>query len=474
MRIVVSAVGALLVAAVSVLGMASHGAVQAQTAAPTFNQEVAPIVFTHCVTCHRPGEIAPMSLTSYKAARPWARAIKNKVLAGDMPPWGADPQYGKFHNAPKITKAEVTTLVAWVDAGAPEGTGTAPPLPAFPDGWNASMGRPPDAIVEMPLVWQVPASGELPNFDVYSKVPFTEEKFVEAIELRPSNRTVTHHSSIRARPLAPGTALGNAPAWPGGPLPNANVIPVKENTTERAGPLPFTEGERGVTEVEQNVLLIWVPGGGFQRFQPGAARRITPDDYFQWRLHYTVTGKPETDRHTVGLWFAKGPVTHEVISSSTMDVRIVEGKEIVGEAGKRPEVPRIPAFADNWRIIGFKAFPNAVTLNSVWPHMHLRGKDMTYILTYPDGREETILSVPKYHFEWQFQYEFEKPLKIPAGTVMRVVSHYDNSTKNRMNPAPDKDVLWGEQSWEEMFNPFFDYWVDKDVLTLTKPVPNTQ
>jgi hypothetical protein len=448
----------------------------AQSAAPTFNQDVAPILYQNCVTCHRPGEVAPMSLLSYRAARPWARAMKTKVLAGEMPPWGADPRYGKFRNAPKMTSTDVATLVAWVDAGAPEGTGTPPLAPVFPDGWNASMGRPPDFTIEMPLEWEIPAAGELPNFDVYSKVPFTEDKFIEAVELRPSNRAVTHHSSIRARPLAPGTTLGKAPAWPGGPVTAVDAIPVKAETGERAGALPFSEAERaaGVNDGEQNVLLIWVPGGGFQRFAPGTARRITPDDYFQWRLHYTVNGKPAKDRHALGLWFARGPVTHEVVSSSTMDVRIVEGKELVGEAGRRTETPQIPAFADNWTIIGIRAFPNAVTLNSVWPHMHLRGKDMTYILTYPDGREETILSVPKYQFEWQFQYEFAEPLKIPAGTVMRVVSHYDNSTKNRMNPGPDKDVVWGEQSWEEMFNPFHDYSVDKDVLTISRPVTQSR
>jgi hypothetical protein len=437
-------------------------------AAPTFNADVAPILYKNCVTCHRPGEVAPMSLLSYKVARPWARAMKTKVLAGDMPPWGADPRYGKFRNAPTITAAEIKTLVAWVDAGAPEGTGTPPPAPTFPDGWSAAMGRPPDFTIEMPVEWEIPASGELPNFDVFSKVPFTEDKFVEAVELRPSNRAVTHHSSIRAHPLPPGTKLGKAPAWPGGPMANAEVVPVSVDTGERGPGVNFAEGGGG--EGEQNVLLIWVPGGGFQQFRPGIARRITPDDYFQWRLHYTATGKPEKDRHVLGLWFARGPVTHEVISSSTMEVRVVEGKEVIGEGGKRPSVPQIPAFAENWTIMGIKAFPDAVTLNSVWPHMHLRGKDMTYTLTYPDGREEIILSVPKYQFEWQFQYEFVEPLKIPAGSVMRVVSHYDNSTRNRTNPGPDKDVVWGEQSWEEMFNPFYDYSVDKDVLTITRPV----
>jgi hypothetical protein len=421
----------------------SGNTANAQSTAPTFNRDVAPILYQNCVTCHRPGEIAPMSLLSYKDARPWARSIKNKVLAGEMPPWGADPRYSVFRNAPKMTSAHVATLVAWVDAGAPEGTGTPPPAPTFPEGWNASMGRPPDFTIEMPLEWEVPASGELPNFDIYSKVPFTEDKFIEAIELRPSNRRVTHHSSIRARPLPRGTKLGKAPPWSGGPVPAVEVVPVKDETGERALGLPFSDTGRTFNDGEQNVLLIWVPGGGFQRFRPGAVRRITPDDYFQWRLHYTVTGRPEKDRHTLGLWFARGPVTHEVISSSTMDVRVVEGKELVGEAGKRPETPNIPALAENWTIMGIKAFPSDVTLNSVWPHMHLRGKDMTYTLTYPDGREETILRVPKYQFEWQFQYEFEEPLKIPAGTVMRVVSHYDNSRKNRMNPGPDKEVIWG-------------------------------
>jgi hypothetical protein len=147
---------------------------------------------------------------------------------------------------------------------------------------------------------------------------------------------------------------------------------------------------------------------------------------------------------------------------SSPDVEIAEGQELLSDS-RLPRRPNIPSLAANWRMDGVFAFPAAVTITGLWPHMHWRGKDMKYIVTYPDGREEVVLNVPRYAFEWQFQYELAAPLTLPAGSVMRVIAHYDNSRRNRLNPAPDQDVMWGEQSWEEMFNPFIDLYVDDAV-----------
>src|SRR5207248_410055 len=140
------------------------------------NRDVAPILFANCVTCHRPGEVAPMSLLTYQDARPWARDIKTRVLAREMPPWPADPQYGRFRNQPSLTTAQIDTLVSWIDAGAPQGEGTPPAPPTFVEGWTSQMGRPPDAIIEAPLEFELPASGEIPAFSVWMKPPFSGER----------------------------------------------------------------------------------------------------------------------------------------------------------------------------------------------------------------------------------------------------------------------------------------------------------
>ena len=140
--------------------------------------------------------------------------------------------------------------------------------------------------------------------------------------------------------------------------------------------------------------------------------------------------------------------------------------------GSRARIPVIPPHADDWAITGITAFRDDVTLYAMSPHMHLRGKDATYIVTYPDGREEIILSVPTYDFNWQLHYELAAPLKIPAGSTIKTVGHFDNSLANRYNPAPDREVYWAEQSWDEMYNGFMEYSIDK--LDLTKDTPSTE
>lgn len=414
-----------------------------------------------------------MSLLSYKEARPWARAIRSKIASGEMPPWGADPRYGRFRNAPKMTAAEINVLLAWVDGGAQEGTGAPPSPPSVADGASVIMGREPDVTIQMPIEMRIPANGVFPDsFDVYSKIPIDADKFIEAIELRPSNRAVTHHSSVRAQPLPEGTKIGTAPSWPGGPLiVNAMAVPRDSGTATVTGMDASGVGE----DQSDNVLMLYLPGGSFQRLRPGVAKRIRAGDYFVWRLHYTATGKPETDRHTLRLWFQTVPVTHVIEpryqpfppggGARCGGSCFVEGRELLG----RERQPNIPPFADNYGMMGVKAFPVAVTISSISPHMHYRGKDMTFTVTYPDGREEIILRVPKYKFAWQFAYEFEEPLKLPAGTVMRIVAHWDNSAANRYNPSPDKEVIWAGQSWDEMFSAFMDLWLDDVVIDSSKP-----
>ncbi len=448
-------------------------------ASPTFNHDVAPIFYSKCVTCHRPGEVAPMSLLTYQDARPWASAIKTRVASREMPPWFADPRFShKLANNNSLTDAQIDTIVTWVDAGAPQGSGTPPPEPAFTVGWHHFKNRPPDAILEIPSAFDVPAEGALPVFTLWSPNPFTEDKFIEAVELRPGAVGAVHHSDVTARTLPAGTALGRGRAWKDGPL--VDFVPVypdgrSYNELARAGDLVAGESptdtaarrtalqHEAFRTSDDNRLLFYVPGGGFQEFSPGAVKRISAGNAIAWGLHYTPTGKPENDRHRLGLWFAQTPHSHEVITKRIGEAHIIEGREFVAGTGGN-DFPTIPPFAGDWKITAITPFGDDVTVYGLWPHMHLRGKDMTFIATYPDGREDVLLHVPRYDFQWQLQYEFVQPVHLPAGSTIKAIGHYDNSIGNKFNPGPSKAVYWSEQSWDEMFNGWMEISVDRHVI----------
>jgi hypothetical protein len=360
-----------------------------------------------------------------------------------MPPWFADPGFSRrFANDTRLTAREVATIVAWVDAGAPKGAGVPPPLPGFADGWHTFKNRPPDAIIEMPNGFDVPAQGAVPVFTLWSPNPFKEDKFIEAVELRPGSVAAVHHSDVTARTLPPGTVLARGPAWTGGPL--VDFVPLYHDGrayNEGAGggvAAANRSGDEAFRVTDDNRLLFYVPGGGFQQFPPEAAKRISAGNALAWQLHYTPTGRPEQDRHRLGLWFAQSPPTHEVISKRIGEAHIIEGREFV--AGGGSDFPSIPPFAGDWRITAITPIQEDVTLYGLWPHMHLRGKDMTFTATYPDGREEVLLHVPRYDFRWQLQYELEKPVRLPAGSTIKAIGHYDNSARNKYNPNPAQPV----------------------------------
>ena len=202
---------------------------------------------------------------------------------------------------------------------------------------------------------------------------------------------------------------------------------------------------------------------GFKQFRPGVGKRIPKDSVLAWNLHYTFTGKPEKDRPRIGLWFQQVPMSAELITNPGKgDAKVVQGQEILLEEGSRlTELPVIPPNEGNWAATAIIPFQDDVTIHLFWPHMHVRGKDMAYLVTYPDGREEVLLNVPHYTFSWQLIYELDQPLKLPAGSTMKVLTHFDNSVKNRENPAPNKEVYWSEQSWDEMLSGYYDYSIDK-------------
>ena len=485
--------------AVGIMAAGAAGAHAAERAgvAPTFNTDVAPILYNNCVVCHREGSAAPMSLMNYKDVRPWARAIKRKVASREMPPWFADARYGEFRNSRGLSADQIATLTSWVDAGAPEGTGKAPVAPPMADGWMHPSGRPPDMVIPMPLDFKVPAQGELPNFTIYQELNFPDDLFVEAVQLKPGNMALVHHSSGGIRDLPKGTKLGTGEAWPGGPISSHVPVPI-DGTTKVDNRGDRTEAEAATAQrtlaaadafavAGTSHMVFYVPGGGFEQWHDGVGKRIRKGQYLAWGLHYTPTGRPETDRSVVGLWLHKQPATHEVLTRRVGETHIAEAVELVkddktpvvgttlGSGGAAtPSIPNIPPNARGWKLTGITAFRDDVTLYLAWPHMHLRGKDMTFIITYPDGREEVVLHVPKYDFNWQLQYEYAKPIRIPAGSTIKTVGSYDNSSANRYNPAPGKEVYWAEQSWDEMFNGWIDYSVDKLDLRLEKKADSTE
>ena len=474
------------------LALPTRAGIQAQTTTspiPTFNQDVAPIVFGNCATCHRPGQVAPMSLTSYREVRPWARAIKDKVLRREMPPWRADGRFGTFRNDRRLTAEQVKAIAAWADGGAPEGdTPLAAQLPAFNEGWTHPSGRPPDLVIEMTHPFTVPAEGELPNFTIYQELPpelKRQEHFLEAIQMLPGVIPAVHHASWGVvTTLPPGQKVGTGEVWPGGPIVQGALLDAKTGRSagffgdaNEASEVDVSEAGRRTESGAR--FCCYVPGGNFQQFRAGAGKRLPTEGYIAWGLHYTPVGKPVADRTRVGLWF-QNDMTHEIVEISTgRTTHIVQGKQLaddaftpvrtsgVGNAGF-PAIPVIPPHAKNWAITAIRAFPDDVTLYVLWPHMHTRGKEMTYVLTYPDGREQVLLSVPNYDFNWQIFYELKEPLKIPAGSTIKTIGSYDNSAANKWNPAPHKEVYWSEQSWDEMYVGFLDVSVDKQDLRLLK------
>jgi hypothetical protein len=359
---------------------------------PTFSKDVAPILYKSCVECHRPTMFAPMSLTTYDAARPYAQAIKRRVVARQMPPWSADPAIGHFRNDPRLTETEIATIVQWVDGGAPRGNDRdLPALPAFAEGWTIGT---PDVVLEA-QAYTVPASGTIPY--LYFRIPtnFTDDRWLQAIEISPSARAVVHHVIAFAQPS--------------GGDPNNERTPGR---MQIGGTTPNKPG------------LV---------FDPGVARLLPRNHDLVLQMHYTANGTEMTDRTRVALIFAKEPPKKQAGGSMILNLGFA-----------------IPPGADNHEVRASQTMRRDTVLTSMTPHMHMRGRDMTYIAHYPDGRSETLLSVPNYDFNWQHTYVLAEPKVLPAGTKLEVIAHFDNSPNNRFNPDPGQTVRWGDQTWEEM------------------------
>jgi hypothetical protein len=379
-------------------------AVPAFAAAPTFSKDVAPILFKSCAECHRPGGMAPMSLMTYEDARPWARAVRQKVVAREMPPWGADPTVSTFANDVSLKQSEIDTISAWVDGGATQGNpADLPKAPAFAEGW--SIGK-PDLVFTMQQPYTVPADGTVPYTYVTIPTNLKEDVWIRGVELRPTDRRVVHHIIST---LVEGTGQ------PPDPAPKLTRDPNRKEIGGGLGGL--------------------VPGRLYGLYEEGVARKIPAGTDIVLQMHYTTIGVPVIDQTQIGVVLAKEPPSK---------LRAEGG-------GSIPNISFvIPPGDPNYEVTGTLTFDRDTYLSTMYPHMHVRGKDATYAIVYPDGREEVVLRVPKYDFNWQLSYKLAEPKFIPKGSTLKVTMHYDNSRANRFNPDPTAEVRWGDQTWEEM------------------------
>jgi len=403
-----------------VLGASMVATAATVPTARTFAKDVAPIIQSRCQECHRPGEAAPMSFGSYQEVRPWAKAIKQAVVLKKMPPWFADPQYGHFRNDRSLSQAEIDTLVSWVDTGAPEGNPKdLPPARQFLTGWSIPQ---PDLVLEMPQAFQVPASGTIDYQYVIVPLGFTEDRWVQASEVRPGQRSVVHHVIAFVR--EPGSK------WGRDQQPGVPFVPEKD-----------AKGERPA--LASDMLGGYAPGTPPMMLEPGRGRLIKAGSDIVLQLHYTTNGKPQQDKTKVGIVFCKEPPAQRVLSLGAQNRKFV-----------------IPAGDTNYRVDAEIELAHEVTIDSFLPHMHFRGKDFDFRLIYPTGETQTVLSVPHYDFNWQLWYKPAGDMVIPKGTKIACTAHFDNSVNNRNNPDATKEVRWGDQTWEEMMIGFFDVTFD--------------
>jgi peroxiredoxin len=359
----------------------------------TYSGEVAAILQGRCQSCHRPGQVGPFSLTSYDDARRWAASIREVVAERRMPPWHADPRYGHFSNDRRLSARERSTLLAWVDQGAPLGDAVKIPAPrTHPEGW--SIGT-PDLVFQIPEEYQVAAQGALPYVRFRVPTNFKEDVWVRAAEAVPGARQVVHHIIVY-------------------------VVDPKA--------------------MKQKVHFCgYAPGDMPSEFAQGIAKKIPAGSDLVFEIHYTPNGKSQVDRSKVGFVLAKGTVTHEARTLGIAQTQFL-----------------IPPGEPNHPVTSTHKIGKPVRLLSFMPHMHLRGKSFKYTLT-SGGETRTLLNVPAYDFSWQSNYTLAEPLDLPAGSRIDCEARYDNSTGNAANPDATRAVHWGDQTFDEMMIGYVDY-----------------
>ena len=420
----------------------------ARTADPTFAEDVAPILYKNCTSCHHPGGLGPFSLLDYDSAAPKLRKIKGMVMSGRMPPWQAEGPRGVFRNDRRLTDQDRAMIIRWIESGAKPGDPkNLPPRPDYSGGWEIGS---PDLIVKMQEDYVVPASGTIEY--QYFEVPtgLTEEKWVRAIEIMPGSREVVHHVLVYAKvppppPAAATPAPGAAPASAPARRPPLFI-------TNPAYALPERPRNDSTPRRQLGALIgSTAPGTNVVEFPAGTALRLRPGTVLTFQMHYTAHGHEMKDRTSVGFKFASEMPNEEIFAAAFTNGAFT-----------------IPAGARDVAVPSEIGVREPVKIWGLLPHTHLRGTRWQYKLERPDSTSEIVLDVPRYDFNWQTYYLFATPLEIPVGGKLMSMAWYDNSTSNKDNPDPSVDVKWGDQTWEEMQYTGFLYSVPSRRL---KPAP---
>jgi mono/diheme cytochrome c family protein len=465
-------------AAQSTTAATSRDALPERAAAPTFTKDVAPILFRNCVTCHSAdGMAAAVPLDSYEAVERKAKEVEDKVRRREMPPWPADPaQSLPFRNDPRLPQSEIDTLVGWVDAGAPKGNDAdLPPKPVFTKGWRHPQGRAPDAVVALPL-FTVGANGTVPYIQRMIKIPYADDKWISALQVRAGNNNLLHHMGITEVALPAGMtpalvgqmdAVASQIGAPGGRSRIENAV-----VADPANPGAY------------DMLGVYTPGTTFESYGEGNGKLLKGGNnmYINFNIHYTTTGRQETDQTQLALWFEPAPPLHMLYRvPAAVSSIIANGRELErDDPGTKAEgteyaLPPIPAGDAHYELIGMHAYREPITIYQLQPHAHVRARDFRYTVVYPDGHAASILSVPRYSYHFQLAYVLASPLKLPAGSKLIVTAHYDNSPQNQhlqhlgTNDAarrcgPENTAYFAQQnqSWDEMFTPLIQYSVDEN------------
>jgi hypothetical protein len=389
-------------------------------AAVNYAEHVAPILNRHCAECHRPGEVAPFSLTGYENARKWAPMIAQVTGSRRMPPWKAVPGFGEFRDANRLSELQLETLKRWNDAGAPRGDPKKEPrAPTYASGWG--LGN-PDLILQPAKPHQVDAEGPDEYRHFVLKTDFKETRWVRAMAVKPGNPRIVHHVIAFLDERGRSHAI------------EARTKDGKQGYASFGGLGFLPDGSLGG----------WAPGLRPQETPDGIAFELKPGTTIVMQVHYHRSGKPESDQTRIGLYFAKPPI------QKTMNLAWLANPMF-----------RIPAGDASHRVAMTFPIPADVTVYSVMPHMHLLGRSMKAEAVLPDGARKPLIFVKEWDFNWQLNYMFAEPLKLPKGSRVEIEAVYDNSAQNPNQPSsPPKPVTWGEETTDEMFLLIASYTVD--------------
>jgi len=337
-----------------------------------------------------------------------------------MPPWFADPRYGHFANERSLSAEEIRTLANWVNAGAQKGAAEdmPPPPKNFVEGWAIPS---PDVVLQLPKPFSVPASGVMDYQYVIVPTGFTEDKWVQMLEVRPTDRAVVHHIIAYLRE------------------PGSNYFKDQKPGMFFVAPPAKVDEKVDASALPSDFLVGYAPGQPAEILHPGEGKLIKAGSDIVFEVHYTPNGTATTDQTKLGLVFTKVPPKERVLTLSASNGTF-----------------KIPPGDPNFEVDATFSVRKDVKLVGLHPHMHSRGKAFEYRLVFPDGRRETILSVPSYNWHWQLWYNLAEPIDLPQGTKIECTAHFDNSPNNPENPDPTKAVIWGQQSWDEMMVGFFN------------------